>query len=241
VGSLFAAERKMALRAAVAAGLPLPSNVTSRLGMSGPEAFASFYDRYEASILGYFMHRTRNPEVAAELGAEVFAAALASAARYRPVGPTAAGWLFTIAQNVLLKSARKGRVQDAARRRAGIALQLQLSHASLERIDGMVASDAWVSELLDRLPVDQRDAVRAHILDDCSYEEIAAKSGASEAVIRKRVSRGLATLRRDLRRPYDAGSGTQARGARSGRTSCFARRQPPADLEENASRTRIAS
>jgi RNA polymerase sigma-70 factor (ECF subfamily) len=167
---------------------------------SEPEAFACFYDRYETSILGYFMRRTRNPQLAAELGAEVFAAALGSAGRYRSVGPTAAGWLFKIAQNVLLKSARKGRVEEAARRRAGIALQLQLSRASLERIEGTVSSEAWVSELLDRLPGDQRDAVRAHILDDRPYQEIASKSGTSEAVIRKRVSRGLATLRRDLRR-----------------------------------------
>ena len=167
---------------------------------SEPDAFASFYERYEASILGYFMRRTRDPEVAAELGAEVFAAALGSAARYRPAGPTAASWLFTIAQNVLLKSAREGRVEEAARRRAGMALQLQLSSTSLERIEHTVASDAWVSELLHRLPVDQRDAVRAHILDDRSYEDIASNSGTSEAAIRKRVSRGLATLRRDLRR-----------------------------------------
>jgi RNA polymerase sigma factor (sigma-70 family) len=115
-------------------------------------------------------------------------------------GPTAAGWLFKIAQNVFLKSARKGRVEQASRRRVGMALELRVSQASLERIDGLVASDAWVDQLLDRLGVDQRDAVRAHILDDCSYEEIASKLGTSEAVIRKRVSRGLATLRRDLRR-----------------------------------------
>lgn len=167
---------------------------------SEPDAFASFYDRYETPILGYLMRRTRDPELAAELGAEVFARALASADRYRPTGPTAAGWLFKIAQNVLFKSVRKGRVEEAARRRAGMSLVLELSNATLERIDGTVASDAWVRELLDRLPAEQRDAVRAHILDDCSYEEIASKSGASQAAIRQRVSRGLATLRRDLRR-----------------------------------------
>lgn len=167
---------------------------------SEPDAFACFYDRYETPIVAYFMRRTRDPELAAELASEVFAAALGSADRYRPESPNAAGWLFKIAQNVLLKSARKGRVQEASRRRAGVALRLQLSSASLERIEGTVASDAWVSELLDRLPADQRDAVRAHILDDCSYADIASKSGTSEAVIRKRVSRGLATLRRDLRR-----------------------------------------
>ena len=55
------------------------------------------------------MRRTRRPEVAAELGAEVFAAALGSAPRYRPAGPTAAGWLFKIAQNALYKSARADR------------------------------------------------------------------------------------------------------------------------------------
>jgi hypothetical protein len=39
--------------------------------------------------------RTRN----AELAAEVFAAALDSAGRYRPEGRPAAGWLFKMAQN----------------------------------------------------------------------------------------------------------------------------------------------
>jgi DNA-directed RNA polymerase specialized sigma24 family protein len=42
---------------------------------------------------GYFLRRTRVPEVAADLTAGVFAAALASAARYRPEGATAAAWL----------------------------------------------------------------------------------------------------------------------------------------------------
>jgi RNA polymerase sigma factor (sigma-70 family) len=163
-------------------------------------AFAGFYRRYEASILGFFMRRTRDPEVAAELGAEVFAQALAGAHRYRPMGPSAAGWLFKIAQNVLLKSVRRGRVDDASRRRLGMALQLELSDASRERLDGMIASESWVEELLDRLPAEQRDAVRAYVVDDRSYKDIALGSGASEALIRKRVSRGLSTLRRDLRR-----------------------------------------
>ena len=53
---------------------------------SDPEAFAGFYDRYETSLVGYFVRRTGDPEVAADLTAEVFAAALAAAPRYRPAG-----------------------------------------------------------------------------------------------------------------------------------------------------------
>jgi RNA polymerase sigma factor (sigma-70 family) len=167
---------------------------------SHPDAFACFYDRYERPIVGYFMRRTSDPSVAADLAAETFAAALAAASRFRSGGGSAAAWLFAIAQNVLLKSVRKGRVEDAARQRIGVAFRLDLTDASLERIESVVASEAWVIELLDRLPAEQRQAVRAHILEDRSYAEIADEQRTTEPVIRKRVSRGLANLRRSLGR-----------------------------------------
>jgi RNA polymerase sigma factor (sigma-70 family) len=66
-----------------------------------PDAFAAFYRRYERLILGYLLRRTGDPELAADLTAEVFAAALRAASRYRPESSSAAGWLLTIAQRVL--------------------------------------------------------------------------------------------------------------------------------------------
>lgn len=66
---------------------------------SDPPAFGRFYDRYEAAVAGYFMRRGRHADVAADLTAEVFAAALSATPRYRPDGSTAAVWLFTIAQH----------------------------------------------------------------------------------------------------------------------------------------------
>jgi hypothetical protein len=36
---------------------------------SDPVAFGRFYDRYEAAVAGYFVRRTRIPEVAADLTA----------------------------------------------------------------------------------------------------------------------------------------------------------------------------
>lgn len=167
---------------------------------SHPDAFACFYERYEHAIVAYFMRRTGSAEESADLTAEVFAAALQGASRYRSGGSAAAAWLFTIAHNTLLKSVRKGRVEQAARRNMGIAAHLQLSQASRDRIEATIASDGWVDDLLAQLPVDQRDAVRAYVVDDRSYGEIAARHRTSEAVIRKRVSRGLAALRRNQRR-----------------------------------------
>ena len=143
--------------------------------------------------------RTGVPEVAADLTAEVFASALGAAARYRAEGPTAAVWLFTIARNTLSKSVRRGQVEASARRRLGGA-SIELHEDSLTRL---VTADGerWVEELLDRLPPDQREAIRARVLDERDYQDIADELRTSELVIRKRVSRGLAMLRDRLERP----------------------------------------
>lgn len=146
-------------------------------------------------MLGYFLRRVGDPELAADLTAETFAAALGAAARYKPVGATAAPWLFAIAHNTLARSLRRRQVEDRARRRLGISDAIVLDAAQLE-LD-MVIGDQWVAELLDRLPVDQREAVHARIVEQLSYSEIADRLATSELVIRKRVSRGLAALRQE--------------------------------------------
>ena len=167
---------------------------------SDPEAFGCFYDRYEASVLGYFMRGTGDPEIAADLTAEVFAAALGAAGRYRPRAPTAAAWLFTIAHNTLAKSVRRRRVEARARALVGMG-RVELREDSVERVVASGEGDGWIVELLARLPAEQRDAVRARVVDERSYGEIARGLRTSELVIRKRVSRGLATLREELERP----------------------------------------
>ena len=72
--------------------------------------------------------------------------------------------------------------------------RIELSDADLARIDRLGDGDdarAW----MDRLPPDQRAAVTAHVIDERPYGEIAGELDTSEAVVRKRVSRGLAAMR----------------------------------------------
>jgi len=166
---------------------------------SDPAAFGRFYDRYEGAVAGYFLRRTRVPEVAADLTAEVFAAALAAAARYRPEGPTAAVWLFAIARHTLTSSLRRGQVEARARRRLGVA-RIELDDASLERLTA-ADGERWVAALLAGLPPDQREAIQARVLDEREYADIAHELKTSELVVRKRVSRGLATLRERVEGP----------------------------------------
>jgi DNA-directed RNA polymerase specialized sigma24 family protein len=52
-----------------------------------------------------------------------------------------------------------------------------------------------VADLLSVLPVEQREAVAAHVLDEAPYEELARHAGVTTSAIRHRVSRGLRALR----------------------------------------------
>lgn len=54
--------------------------------------------------------------------------------------------------------------------------------------------EAWLSDL----PADQREAVRRRVLADEDYTAIAQDLECSPAVVRQRVSRGIATLRKGL-------------------------------------------
>jgi len=165
-----------------------------------PAAFAVFYDRYERAVVGYLARRVRDPELVADLAAEVFASALGAAGRYRASEPTATGWVLTIAHNTLVSSIRRRRVEARARLRLGIRDAVSFADDELDRVEAFADDDGWLQALLDRLPAEQRDAIRARVLDERSYTEIAAEMATSELVIRKRVSRGLASLRRELGR-----------------------------------------
>jgi RNA polymerase sigma-70 factor (ECF subfamily) len=162
-----------------------------------PEAFGVFYRRHVEPVLAFFRVRTGDPELAADLMAETFAAALLAAPRFKPRREPAAAWLFTIARRKLIDSWRRGRVEDAARRKLGLE-PMELDDGGLARIDALVDEEREplpLTELMNRLPADQRDALRLRVLDEREYAEIAREMECSEAVVRQRVSRAARTLR----------------------------------------------
>lgn len=177
---------------------PTDEDLLAVCGRDRP-AFGVFYERHERSVLGFFGAVTRRPELAADLTAETFAAALDGVAGFDPARGNPRMWLFGIARNVLANSARRGRVETAARRRIGLEA-LVLGREHVELIETLVAAegDTIVEAWLDELPEDQAVALRARVLDEREYTDIANDLRCSEAVVRQRVSRGLGRLRRRL-------------------------------------------
>ncbi len=151
-----------------------------------------FYRRYERFVAGYLIRRGADPHLAADLTAEVFAAAYLSAPGFRDGPEPAAAWLVGIARNKLLRSFRQARAEASSLRRLGIE-RIEESQDSISALEHL--RDLGALELLAELPEDQRAAVHARVLDQFDYDEIARAANVSPVVARKRVSRGLATLR----------------------------------------------
>ena len=165
------------------------------------DAFTRFYRLHAAAVLGFLTRRLRDPELAADVCAETFAALLVDIDRYDPRSGTATAWLYTIARHKLIDAQRRGRAEDRARRTLAIP-RLELTDEAIERIEELAELGAARLDVeLAALPASQRDAVRARVLHEQSYTEIAATHNTTEANVRQRVTRGLARLRRRMEEP----------------------------------------
>jgi RNA polymerase sigma-70 factor (ECF subfamily) len=161
-------------------------------------AFERFYRRWLPVITRFHLRGVGSREAAFDLTAETFAAVVVALNDFDPARGSAEGWLFAIAEHKLRSSQRRGRVEARSRRTLGHR-RLALDDDDLARVEELASVDARrVEELLSRLPARQQAAVRARVLDECSYAEIAGDLRCSEAVARQRVHRGLQRLREQL-------------------------------------------
>jgi RNA polymerase sigma factor (sigma-70 family) len=167
------------------------------LAEGGADSFAEFYGRHARRLAGWLMRATGDAEAAADLTAETFAAALAGRRRYRPDRAAPATWLYGIAAHKLADWQRRGYAEDRARRRMRME-RIELTDEDVRELE-YLAGEVSAVELLEELPREQRAALRARLVDERPYAEIAGAEGISEAAIRQRVSRGLAGLRRRIR------------------------------------------
>jgi RNA polymerase sigma-70 factor (ECF subfamily) len=167
------------------------------LASGGAQGFGVLYQRRYPLIRGYLRGRVGpRPDLVLDLVAETFARALERREQFDAERGTAIGWLLGIAHHLLLDAVRRGRVVDESRRRLGME-RILVQDAQLELIERDSESD--LQRVLWQLPAEQRQAVEERVLEEESYAAIAARIGCSEQVVRKRVSRGLAALKRSIK------------------------------------------
>jgi len=73
-----------------------------------------------------------------------------------------------------------------------------LTDREIERIEDLASSQSIrdaVSRSLDRLPADQREAVRLRVVEGMAYADVAARLGLAASGTRAMVTRAMRTLR----------------------------------------------
>ena len=121
--------------------------------------FAVFYDRHAEWVLAFARRRSPDAESAADVTAEVFAAALGARRRYRSESTSAHAWLLAITTNKLNSALRSGYAESRARARLSMR-PVEVTEDDVARIDAL-AEATTAFELLEHLPADQRAAVVA--------------------------------------------------------------------------------
>jgi RNA polymerase sigma-70 factor, ECF subfamily len=149
------------------------------------------FRRHHAQIYRYLQRRTGDPDRAEDLAQEVFADATTAFLRpdFQPRSMLA--WLYTIAQR---------RCADDARRRRHALDRLPCDDAldELPGRDSDLDVDGALGAAIASLPPSQREVISMKLLRGCSFREIAAALGVSEAAAKMRFQRALSVLRANL-------------------------------------------
>lgn len=171
------------------------SDSSADRNLGDPIVSEVFYRSHAEDLLRYFVRRTGNPDVAADLCAETFTAALRNSHQFDAERGTPTAWLYGIAKRQLAMFWRYGKIADRARSHFDSPLVLidEESTEALRRIEDILDGAAALAAL-EKLPFKYREAVRLRIIDRLEYVEIADQLDCSEGAVRVRVSRGLRQL-----------------------------------------------
>lgn len=141
-------------------------------------AFNELFSRHSSMVYGFIVKRLRHEEVD-DFYQKVWRQLHEKRSLYKnqPFLP----WFFVLIRNLLTDEYRSlGRSRERAE-------ALKQKEAEGQEID--------LESILERLPVDTRELVKKHYLDELSYPELEKEMGLSQATIRQRLSRAMKTLR----------------------------------------------
>jgi RNA polymerase sigma-70 factor (ECF subfamily) len=156
------------------------------------DAFAEVYDRHAAAV--YRWARSRVGEHAADLTAETFARAWLSRGAFRDRAEgSARPWLLGIAQNILRDSLRRARIEDRARAKLGLPLEVA-ADPGYELVDERLSVPEAALKALAELPETDREVLDLRVVEGRPYHEIAAQLRCTPVAARLRVSRALRRL-----------------------------------------------
>ena len=180
-------------------------SATVRLGVD-PAVFEDFYRAHIEGVERFVARRVGDRDRAADLTADIFVAAIESAARYRPDRGTPEAWLYGIARTIVSGERRRlWRQRNATRLLVGRRL---LEADDTARADARMDAEAGARALyaaMAGLSRAQRAVLELVAIDELSLVEAAAILGIRPLTARARLHRARKHMSGVLDRTEPAG------------------------------------
>jgi RNA polymerase sigma factor (sigma-70 family) len=155
-----------------------------------PASVEEFYRRHVRPLRRYLMRRVGDIDVAADLVAAAFLAAIESADGYDPTRGRPAAWLFGIANNLISAEARRRATETrTVARLGGQHIPAPDDYARVEEQLDAHQRSGPVADVLDNLPTAERELVHLLLHGDCTVSEAARALGIRPATARMRLAR----------------------------------------------------
>jgi RNA polymerase sigma-70 factor (ECF subfamily) len=190
-----AAEAKAVL---LASSVEARSRKPGRPRRTGLADFEQMYIGNVEVVMSYFARRCAEPQVVADLTSDTFVRAAGAFGTFDPGRGSSRAWLFGIARHVYARhceQAASGR--DAVARFAG---RRELDADEIDELTARIDAERAGRELITRcsqLPELERATIELVDLAELTPKEAAAVLGVSGVVLRKRLSRARARLRKE--------------------------------------------
>ena len=160
------------------------------------EAFRAFYRAHVEAVQRFIARRVDDPYLAADLTADVFLAAIDSAATYRGTGAGELAWLYGVARNVVAADRRRRHLERSVVGR--IAGRRLVEPDDLVRLEERIDAEARSRELyvaMDALAEGERAVLELVALDGLTVAEAARALGLQPVTARVRLHRARKQLR----------------------------------------------
>lgn len=175
--------------------LELPK-IIAQAQMGDTGAFGELYGKYAGLILRYLYARLRDQEGAQDLTQEVFVRVIKGIGGFEYRGEKSfLGWLYTIANNVLIGQARRKR-----------AISTPLDE-SIEVVDPRGQEEVLsiydrvsLQQAINQLTQDQQQVLTLKFFADMTNNEIAATIGRTEGAVKALQHRALQSMQQILAR-----------------------------------------
>jgi RNA polymerase sigma factor (sigma-70 family) len=167
-----------------------------------PDALEEFYRDHVEAVQRFCAHRVNDPYLLADLVADVFVAAIDSAATYDPRRGPPRAWLLGIARTSIAAAARESqRERRAINRVQGRALLDEDDVSRLAaRIDAATEARALYAALAT-IPAAERALLELVAVDELTTSEAANALGIRPVTARVRLHRARRKLQRQLAQP----------------------------------------